>query len=295
MGSRHRCERELPVFVTAGHNHAKNGVASLASDPAISLHQAAAITVIARSQRVRPEVAGPMTSSATKQSRIQLDQTGLLRFARNDAIENKAQMVETSDPRLYHAHVARNREPILAVLKRLLPARALVLEVASGSGEHAAFFAKSLPSVSWLPSDVDTKALGSIAAFRAEAGVPNLLAPVRLDVTSDSWPVKRLNAVVCNNLTHISPWAASQGLMAGAGRTLRAGGVLYLYGPFKIDGRHTARSNLEFDAYLRGQNAEWGIRDLGEMRELAARHGLTLAETVPMPANNLSVIFQREG
>jgi SAM-dependent methyltransferase len=203
-------------------------------------------------------------------------------------------MLETSDPRLHHLHVARNREPILAVLKRLLPARALVLEIASGSGEHAAFFAKALPSVSWLPSDIDAKALASIAAFRGEAGVPNLLAPVRLDVTSESWPVKRVNAVVCNNMVHISPWAASQGLMAGAARALRPGGVLYLYGPYKIDGRHTAPSNAEFDAYLRQQNAEWGIRDLGEMRELGARHKLTLTETVPMPANNLSVILRRD-
>src|SRR5271168_1445288 len=148
-----------------------------------------------------------------------------------------AGMLETPDPKLHHAHVARNREPILAVLKRLLPARALVLEIASGSGEHAAFFAKALPSVSWLPSDIDAKALASIAAFRAEAGVPNLLAPVRLDVTAQAWPVKRLNAVVCNNMTHISPWAASEGLMAGAARALRAGGILFLYGPYKIDGR----------------------------------------------------------
>jgi SAM-dependent methyltransferase len=202
-------------------------------------------------------------------------------------------MLETSDSKLHHPHVARNREPILAVLKRLLPARALVLEIASGSGEHAAFFAKALPSVSWLPSDIDAKALASIAAFRAEAGVPNLLAPIRLDVTADSWPVKRINAVVCSNMVHISPWAASQGLMAGAARTLRPGGVLYLYGPYKIDGKHTAPSNQEFDAYLRQQNPEWGIRDLGEMRELGARHKLTLTETVPMPANNLSIILRR--
>jgi Protein of unknown function (DUF938) len=201
-------------------------------------------------------------------------------------------MLETSDPKLYHPHVARNREPILAVLKRFLPARALVLEVASGSGEHAAFFAKALPSVSWLPTDIDAKALASIAAFRAEAGVPNLLAPVRLDVTAPSWPVKRLDAIICNNMTHISPWAASEGLMAGAART---GGMLFLYGPYKIDGRHTARSNQEFDAYLRSQNPEWGIRDLGEMRALAGRHGLTLIETVAMPANNLTVIFRCEG
>jgi SAM-dependent methyltransferase len=205
-----------------------------------------------------------------------------------------AAMIVTSDPKIHHPHVARNREPILAVLKRLLPARALVLEIASGSGEHAAFFAKALPSVSWLPSEIDPKALASIAAFRAEAGVPNLLAPVRLDVTAASWPVKRINAVVCNNMTHISPWAASQGLVAGAARTLRAGGVLYLYGPYKIDGRHTAPSNSEFDAYLRQQNPEWGIRDLGDMRELGARHKLTLTETVPMPANNLSIILRRD-
>jgi SAM-dependent methyltransferase len=205
-----------------------------------------------------------------------------------------AAMIVTSDPKLHHPHVARNREPILAVLKRLLPARALVLEIASGSGEHAAFFAKALPSVSWLPSDIDAKALASIAAFRAEAGVPNLLAPVRLDVMAEAWPVKRVNAVVCNNMIHISPWAACQGLMAGAARALRPGGVLYLYGPYKIDGKHTAASNAEFDGYLRQQNPEWGIRDLGDVRELGARHTMTLTETVPMPANNLSIILRRD-
>ena len=205
-----------------------------------------------------------------------------------------AAMIVTSDPKLHHPHVARNREPILAVLKRLLPARALVLEIASGSGEHAAFFARALPSVSWLPSDIDAKALASIAAFRAEAGVPNLLAPVRLDVMAEAWPVKRVNAVVCNNMIHISPWAASQGLMAGAARALLPGGVLYLYGPYKIDDKHTAASNAEFDGYLRQQNPEWGIRDLGDVRELGARHKMTLTETVPMPANNLSIILRRD-
>jgi SAM-dependent methyltransferase len=174
-----------------------------------------------------------------------------------------------------------------------LPARALVLEMASGSGEHAAFFAKALPGASWLPSDIDPKALASIAAFRAEAAVPNLLAPVRLDATAEAWPVKRLNAIVCCNMIHIAPWAACQGLIAGAGRVLQPGGILFLYGPFKIDGHHTARSNQEFDAWLRGQNPEWGIRDIGDVRALATEHGLTLAETVPMPANNLSVVFRR--
>jgi SAM-dependent methyltransferase len=202
-------------------------------------------------------------------------------------------MIEPTDPRMFHPHVERNREPILAVLKRLLPARALVLEMASGSGEHAAFFAKALQGASWLPSDIDPKALASIAAFRAEAAVPNLLAPVRLDATAEVWPVKRVNAIVCCNMIHIAPWAACQGLIAGAGRVLQPGGILFLYGPFKIDGHHTARSNQEFDAWLRGQNPEWGIRDIGDVRALATEHGLTLAETVPMPANNLSVVFRR--
>jgi SAM-dependent methyltransferase len=202
-------------------------------------------------------------------------------------------MFAASDPRLYHPHVARNREPILDVLRRVLPPRGLVLEVASGSGEHAAFFADALPSVSWQPTDIDAKALASMAAFRASAGVPNLLAPVRLDVTSTQWPLGRADAMVNCNMIHISPWAACEGLIAGAGRLLPPGGVLYLYGPYRIDGRHTAPSNAEFDAFLRGQNAAWGIRDLADVAGLAARHGLTVAETVPMPANNLSVIFRR--
>jgi SAM-dependent methyltransferase len=202
-------------------------------------------------------------------------------------------MSEASDPRLFHPHVARNREPILDVFRRVLPARGLVLEVASGSGEHATFCANALPAISWQPTDIDAKALASIAAFRANAGAPNLLAPLRLDVVSAQWPVERADAIVNCNMIHISPWAACEALIAGAGRILPAGGVLYLYGPYRIDGRHTAPSNAEFDAYLRGQNAAWGIRDLADVTALAARCGFTLAETVPMPANNLSVIFRR--
>ena len=202
-------------------------------------------------------------------------------------------MSEPSDPRLYHPHVARNREPILDVLRRALPARGLVLEVASGSGEHAAFFANGLPSVSWQPSDMDAKALASVAAFQANSGAPNLLAPLRLDVTAAQWPIERADAIVNCNMIHISPWAACEGLIAGAERILPVGGILYLYGPYRIDGRHTAPSNEEFDANLRGRNAAWGIRDLGEVTALATRHGLTLVETVQMPANNLSVIFRR--
>jgi hypothetical protein len=202
-------------------------------------------------------------------------------------------MTEASDPRLYHAHVPRNRAPILDVLKRVLPATGLVVEIASGSGEHAVFFAKGLPALSWQPTDVDSGALASIAAHRASADAPNLLAPLRLDTTAARWPVARADALVCNNMIHIAPWAVTEGLMRGAGRLLPAGGMIYLYGPYKIDGRHTAPSNEEFDAWLQAQNAAWGVRDLAAVTDLAARHGFALTQTVPMPANNLSVIFRR--
>lgn len=204
-------------------------------------------------------------------------------------------MATASDPRLYYPHVARNREPILAVLRRILPPRGLVLEIASGSGEHAAFFAAALPQLSWQPTDSDERALASIGAHRAAASIPNLLAPLRLDVTAAQWPVERADAVVCCNMIHIAPWAACEGLMAGGERGLAAGSILYLYGPYKIGGRHTAPSNAAFDADLRARDPQWGIRDLDEVAALAERHNLTLAETVQMPANNLSVIFRRGG
>ena len=202
-------------------------------------------------------------------------------------------MSETSDRRLYFPHVARNRDPIFEVLRRVLPRQGLVLEIASGGGEHAAYFASNLPGVIWQPTDANSEMFESIAAHRAAAGVANLLAPLHLDVTSQQWPVERADAMVCCNMIHISPWAATEGLIAGAGRTLPRGGPLYLYGPYKIDGRHTAPSNQDFDARLRAQNPLWGVRDLTEVSRLAERHSLALAETVPMPANNLSVIFRR--
>ena len=204
-------------------------------------------------------------------------------------------MSEASDPRFYFPHVARNREAILQVLRRALPSQGLVLEVASGSGEHAAYFAERLPSLIWQPSDLDPRSLASIAAHRMAADAPNLLAPVCLDATSEQWPVESADALVCINMTHISPWAVSEGLMAGARRVLRMGGVIYLYGPYKIDGRHTAQSNKEFDAWLGTQNAQWGVRDFADIADLAARNNLVLIETVPMPANNLSIIFKRDG
>jgi SAM-dependent methyltransferase len=202
-------------------------------------------------------------------------------------------MPELSDPRQYRPHVSRNRDPILDVLKRVLPPRGLVLEIASGSGEHAAYFAQALPQLTFQPSDPSAEALASVAAHRDDAGLPNLLTPLRLDVTAPSWPIERADAVVCCNMIHIAPWAACEGLIAGAARVLASGGVLYLYGPYKIAGQHTAPSNQKFDGYLRGQNPAWGIRDLDEVTALAGRHDFKLTETVAMPANNLSVIFRR--
>jgi SAM-dependent methyltransferase len=202
-------------------------------------------------------------------------------------------MSETSDRRLYFPHVARNREPILEVLRRVLPRQGLVLEIASGGGEHAAYFAENLPGLFWQPTDANSEMFESIAAHRAVSGVANLLAPLHLDVTSDQWPLERADAMVCCNMIHIAPWAATEGLMAGAERTLTRGGLLYLYGPYQIDGRHTAPSNQDFDTRLRAQNPLWGVRDLTDVSRLAKRHGFALAETLAMPANNLSVIFRR--
>jgi Protein of unknown function (DUF938) len=202
-------------------------------------------------------------------------------------------MSEESNPRLYYPHVARNREPILEVLRRVLPPQGLVLEVASGSGEHVSYFAKGLPTLLWQPTDLDPRALESIAAHRTAADAPNLLSPLRLDAMSEQWRVQHADALVCINMIHITPWAACKGLVTGAERTLRSGGILYRYGPYLIDGRHTAQSNEDFDAWLRTQNARWGVRDIAEVTDLAQCRGFSLIETVPMPANNLSVIFER--
>src|SRR5215207_3955528 len=189
------------------------------------------------------------------------------------------------DGALTSPSVARNREPILAV-------RGIVLEIASGTGEHAIHFAAALPELIWQPTDRDPEARRSIAARRAAAVLPNLLPPLELDAAAPSWPVERADAIVAINMIHIAPWSAAEGLMAGAARLLAPGGILYLYGPYQENGRHTAPSNAAFDASLRARDPEWGVRDVGAVAELAARHGLTLAERVAMPANNLSLVFR---
>jgi len=189
--------------------------------------------------------------------------------------------------------VARNRDPILAVLRRVLPERGLVLEIASGSGEHAIYFAAALPHLTWQPSDPDPEARESIAAYRAATALPNVLPALALDAAASHWPVMHIDAIVSINMIHIAPWAAAEGLMAGAERQLPAGRVLFLYGPFRERGQHTAPSNAAFDESLRARNREWGVRDLDEVAALASRHGLALEERVAMPANNLSVVFRR--
>lgn len=189
--------------------------------------------------------------------------------------------------------VARNREPILAVLRDILPASGTVLEIASGTGEHAVHFAAALPHLRWQPSDRDPEALASIAAHREAAGLPNLLPPALLDVSAPSWPAEHAEAVVAINMIHIAPWSAALGLAAGAARVLGPGGVLFLYGPYREEGRPTAPSNEAFDASLKARNPEWGLRQLGDVVALASRHGLALLRRVEMPANNISLAFRR--
>jgi SAM-dependent methyltransferase len=189
---------------------------------------------------------------------------------------------------------ARNREPILVVLREALPSAGLVLEVAAGAGEHAVYNAAAFPGLSWLPTDPDPDALASIAAWREHAALPNVLAPVQLDASRpERWPVDHADAVVNINMVHISPWAATEGLITGAGRILPAGGVLYLYGPYLEDEVETTASNLAFDASLKSRNPEWGLRRREDVEALATRHGLTLARRVAMPANNLSLVFHK--
>lgn len=187
----------------------------------------------------------------------------------------------------------RNRQPILAVLERVLPASGLVLEIASGTGQHVAHFAKALPGLAFQPSEVDVARHASIAAWIRHEGLTNVRAPMAFDVTARPWPVAAADAVVCINVIHIAPWEATLGLMRGAGDILPPGGVLATYGPYKRGGRHTAPGNEAFDASLRARDARWGVRDLEEVASVAAAVGLRLEEVVEMPANNLTVVFRR--
>jgi SAM-dependent methyltransferase len=190
---------------------------------------------------------------------------------------------------------ARNREPILNVLRTCLPACGEVLEIAAGAGEHAIYNAAALPHLLWRPTDPDPEALASIAAWRDHACLPNLAAPVRLDASDpEAWPVERADAVVNINMIHISPWSATEGLMVGAGRLLPPGGVLFLYGPYIQSDVETAPSNLDFDASLKSRNPAWGLRRLDDVASLAAARSLRLTQRVAMPANNLALVFLKD-
>ena len=199
----------------------------------------------------------------------------------------------SDDRRRSAPHVARNAEPIAEVLREILPERGLVLEVASGTGEHVLHFARAFPFLSWQPSDPDPAALASIEAWRDEAGLANLLSPLRLDVRSPEWPVASADTLLCINMVHISPWAATVGLMRGAGRLLAAGAPLYLYGAYRQAGVATAPSNEAFDLSLRTRDPEWGVRNLEDVAAEAETNGLGLDRVVPMPANHLSVVFRK--
>ncbi len=191
--------------------------------------------------------------------------------------------------------VARNREALLAVLQAHLPQSGLVLEVASGTGEHAAYFAQHLPGLIWQPTDPEAAALASITAWRRDAALTNLQAPVQLDAMAADWPITRADALFCANMVHIAPWQAARGLFAAAGRMLAVGAPLLLYGPFLEADVPTAESNIAFDGSLRARNPAWGLRDAAALDALAQEAGLARTARIAMPANNLTLVWRKKG
>ncbi|MEM9809154.1 MAG: DUF938 domain-containing protein [Cyanobacteria bacterium P01_D01_bin.56] len=219
-----------------------------------------------------------------------------------------------TDARQYAPATERNREPILGVLKEVLPTKGTVLEIASGTGEHATFFAPQLSHLHWQPSEMNPLLIESIRAWAIAQPTPNLLAPIKLDVSIQPWPVEgaqaqqdptstkptainipsAITAIVNVNMIHISPWESCEHLMSGAERILPKGGLLYLYGPYKRNSMHTAPSNEAFDEMLKSRNSRWGVRDLEAVCDVAQQHHLALSQVIPMPANNFSVVFHRQ-
>lgn len=186
----------------------------------------------------------------------------------------------------------RNKGPILDVLREFLSASGLILEVASGTGQHVVHFASALPGLTWQPTDPDPEFRDSIAARIQSAERENVRDPLDLDVLKSPWPVTRVEGIVCINMIHVAPWEAARALLKGAGELLAHGGTIVLYGPYRRFGAHTAPSNEAFDTRLRAQNPDWGIRDLEDVEELASLAGLVLKEIIDMPANNLSLVFR---
>jgi SAM-dependent methyltransferase len=198
-----------------------------------------------------------------------------------------------SDGRQVAPAAERNKGPILEILRRVLPARGRVLEIGSGTGQHVVHFAKGLPQLSWQPTDPDPDYRRSIAQWSRFEKTANVLPPLELDVCRLPWPVAAVDAIVCINMIHVAPWAATQALIAGARDALLSEGVLFLYGPFRRGGRHTAPSNEAFDADLRAHDPAWGLRDIEEVEKVGNRAGFALVETVGMPANNFSLVFRK--
>jgi len=196
---------------------------------------------------------------------------------------------------LHAAATERNRDPIREVLRGVLPSAGLVLEIASGTGQHAAFFAPAFPGLRWQPSDASERMLASIRAWSAVSRADNLAPPVLLDVEREPWPIAHADAILSINMVHIAPWSAAEALFRGAARRLPAFGVLFLYGPFMRGGQHTADSNQRFDERLRAEDPRWGVRDIDDLRTLASSLGFAAPDIVPMPANNFSLVFRLAG
>ena len=203
----------------------------------------------------------------------------------------------SADRRMFSPSAARNSAPILKVIKRVFPTTGLVLEIGCGTGEHAVRFAETMPNLIWQPSDPDTNSRASTASWIKFVGLKNVRAPLDIDVCLTSWGVEEtapFDAIVSINMVHIAPWAASLGLFAGAGRLLRAGGLLVLYGPFMRGGVHTAPSNAEFDVSLKARNPSWGVRDLADLKRVGQASRLSFREMIDMPSNNAVIVFYKD-
>jgi hypothetical protein len=199
----------------------------------------------------------------------------------------------SGDGRLASPSAARNREPIAKVLAQVLPQLGLVLEVGSGTGEHAVHFARAMPHLTWQPSERDADCLCSISAWATFEALPNVQPPLYLDIAHERWPIEAADAVVSINLIHIAPWSATHALLRGASGILPAAGLLCLYGPYRVGGKHTSASNRAFDVQLQAANPEWGVRDIDEVSNEARAANLELAQTFEMPANNMIVVFRK--
>lgn len=196
--------------------------------------------------------------------------------------------------RLFYPATSRNRDVILDVLKTIMPEQGQILELASGSGEHVIHFAEHFKKLTWQPSDLEDKSIDSIRSWIEHTKLNNIHPPLKLDTTAPHWPLEAVNGILCINMIHISPWEATIGLMHKAGQLLSQGDFLYLYGPFRIDGKQTSASNHDFEGWLKERDPCFGVRDMGEVEDQANQQGLELNQKIPMPANNFSLVFRKK-